>query len=933
MTSTQSWVPPSAPLDTIFPGVPCFDSRGGSALGCGCQLQVLMHPPHQRGVLSGGSVFGACGNLLRASSRRASPAPPLPAPPPPAPSQIVLSFPAASAAHLYTVVLLDAGVGRGASPLATRSRVHWIVANVPGTMLQKPLWEPGAFGSNDTAAAGGGGGNGRGDGDGGGDGDGVLGSQCACEATPAFGDAATAMCRAPERQRSRALCEPPGELAPWGRAQLLPPCSFNGTRGCVRREAEVVYRRFCAAQRSAAGCGLLSAVCQWSCHPMCDGASCERTLVPYVPPWGGVVTEGGSGCCRHHVQLLFRQRHALSENQTAPLPLANASSFNTARFVAQHRLVVEAANFFRVQSDEDGGGDRQQQAHVPCNIDVAVCRVRPPPLVNASKDFEWNKAGFRKGDIVSGVLGFAIGPTLFVYGGKLPAVVTLFNSLWASGLQQFLGTVSDMYCVEAFSPHSMQALYKVLIAGGVLCYAALNSPTFDRALKVGVVAEELSKGISLLLRPYAIAGAAWATAAMGFSALFAVFVSLGLVVPRAFALAVAFGVSVVMTNLGALTPSVAGLGCHHYGQDGAEVCEVEVPDACVGNAYGEFLISSVPVVVPALVVLVWELRKEKRTAARQLALKEGRDLDISVIERIDGKLTKLTPDFVTKSFHRAMKGAALDLDRPVIHRQSALIAFNTAMVSSSLLNAAFIATQGPGLRSVGLNPAQIAFPLQMLVALLGMWVQWQQENYDQKALVFPLQTTVLISAVVAVRATIVRPLAWVNTFLYILATGAVPVPLYVTEKEATAAAAAKEAAVFAADPSNFRKGTAEHKKAVKLKKRRDREERQVEAEQKKMKAGRKKRRAAREKKQVQIAKAAEKKAKADGEAEAQRLKEKEARKKARAAKREAKAKQAEKAAKKEATRAKKAAKAAAKKDNVVAIAVDVADSPNIKTTL
>ena len=67
---------------------------------------------------------------------------------------------------------------------------------------------------------------------------------------------------------------------------------------------------------------------------------------------------------------------------------------------------------------------------------------------------------------------------------------------------------------------------------------------------------------------------------------------------------------------------------------------------------------------------------------------------------------------------------------------------------------------------------------------------------------------------------------------------------------------------------------------------------------------------------------------------------KEARKKARAAKRETKAKQeqkyaaqAEKAAKKEATRAKKAAKAAAKKDNVVAIAVDVADSPNIKTTL
>ena len=257
MTSAQSWVPPSAPLDTIFPGVPCFDSRGGSALGCGCQLQVLLHPPHQRGVLSNVSVFGACGNLLRASSRRVSPAPTLPAPP-----QIVLSFPAASAAHLYTVVLLDAGVGRGASPLATRSRVHWIVANVPGTMLQNPPWEFGAFGSNGTAAAGGG----------------VLGSQCACEATPAFGDAATAMCRAPERQRSRALCEPPGELATWGRAQLLPPCSFNGTRGCVRREAEVVYRRFCAAQRSAAVCGLLSAICQWSCHPMCDGASCERTL-------------------------------------------------------------------------------------------------------------------------------------------------------------------------------------------------------------------------------------------------------------------------------------------------------------------------------------------------------------------------------------------------------------------------------------------------------------------------------------------------------------------------------------------------------------------------------------------------------------------------------------------------------------------------------
>ena len=161
------WVPPSAPLDTHFPGVPCFDSRSASH-GCGCQLQVLVHPRAR--ALSNASVFSACGNLV-----------PLPPSLSPAPSsftqgagqpQISVSFPAASAGHLYTLMLLDAGGGRSGTRAPTRARVHWLVANVPGATLAKAPWMTGAFTSNSSS---------------GGGGSGVLGSLCTCEAVPAFG--------------------------------------------------------------------------------------------------------------------------------------------------------------------------------------------------------------------------------------------------------------------------------------------------------------------------------------------------------------------------------------------------------------------------------------------------------------------------------------------------------------------------------------------------------------------------------------------------------------------------------------------------------------------------------------------------------------------------------------------------------------------------
>ena len=454
----------------------------------------------------------------------------------------------------------------------------------------------------------------------------------------------------------------------------------------------------------------------------------------------------------------------------------------------RHGFAPAASNFVRSSSPMEAGtsASAAARAHLACEV-LPICN---PAQVVLGPQVKVGKFTFQQGDLVSAVLGFFVGPFMFVYGSRVPAVLGLFNALWAAGFQSFLGRLSRMDCSIAFTPNEVVRVYAMLITAGTILLLSLHGGGFDSALKVALVCKDLSLGTVGFLAPFATRGDLWVVPVTSVALFTIVYKAAGTVVPRYIALLSAVGVMVLSSIVAGTMPQDPTKACDEYGTPGgADECAAHfIKSQCAAGAYGSFVLKYAAVIVPAVVVYLIETAEQRaakrRAKARgdaKAALIAAGDSDSgSEGEMIDAAL-KAAVTIKGRSFEAVEAGA----EDPGVQRQAPLVCLNAAMVGSGLLSSAFIGSLFKVIARAGVDPGQLAFPVQLFLMFTSLWIGRQQENFEQGYPVWPGSTTcrVFVATVVHVRHSAMKPMQWLDNLIWLAFIGKIPPKLAVATRQ------------------------------------------------------------------------------------------------------------------------------------------------------
>ena len=209
---------------------------------------------------------------------------------------------------------------------------------------------------------------------------------------------------------------------------------------------------------------------------------------------------------------------------------------------------------------------------------------------------------------------------------------------------------------------------------------------------------------------------------------------------------------------------------------------------CSVKAFAEFGMYNLPVVVPAMVVMLvlkyyeWKASREDTEATgcctRCLSCVCG------PLQRCVMCLAIWLASLPEKAIVRLKACAGFEepekIEPPfVAGRQTNLITFNAAMVGSGLIGTGICGLFAGPIAEAGLRLDAMGFYVQMLLVGVSQWQSRMQENFDAKVQISPRVFTPIISIIAIFRLNCLVPLDKMNDKLF-AAAGA---PMQKEEKE------------------------------------------------------------------------------------------------------------------------------------------------------